>query len=63
MLDTRAKTLAVIREAASRIEPGVTEDDAVKLTKSLLADVGMARTWHSLIVRFGATLARTRRGR
>ena len=58
MLDTRAKTLAVIREAASHIEPGMTEDDAVQLTKSLLADAGMARTWHPVIVRFGANTAR-----
>lgn len=58
MLDTRAKTLAVIREVASHIEPGMTEDDAVQLTKSLLADAGMARTWHPVIVRFGANTAR-----
>ncbi|BCG04325.1 hypothetical protein PPGU19_088930 (plasmid) [Paraburkholderia sp. PGU19] len=62
MLETRRKTRAVIREVAGRIEAGMTEDEAVLLTKSVLADAGMARTWHPIIVRFGANTAETLTG-
>ncbi|SIT40184.1 Xaa-Pro aminopeptidase [Paraburkholderia piptadeniae] len=59
MLETRAKTRAVIHEVADHIEPGMRENEAVHLTKGVLADAGMARTWHPVVVRFGANTAKT----
>lgn len=58
MLQTRAKTRTAIRAIASYVQPGMVEEEAVVLAKQVLADAGLARTWHPSRVRFGTNTTR-----
>jgi len=53
MLRARAKTRQAIRDIAARVKPGMVEEDAVEMAKQVLADAGMALSWHPVRVRFG----------
>lgn len=49
----RDKTLAVIRETATRVRPGMTENEAKALVQEVQTRLGADRTWHAPQVRFG----------
>jgi len=53
MLRARAKTRQAIRDIAARVKPGMLEEDAVEMARQVLADAGMALSWHPVRVRFG----------
>jgi hypothetical protein len=53
MLQARARTRAAIGQIAQRVEPGMREEDAVDMAKSLLVESGLALSWHPTRVRFG----------
>jgi methionyl aminopeptidase len=53
MLLARNKTRAAINEIASRVKPGMVEEDAVEMAKRVLLDSGLALSWHPTRVRFG----------
>lgn len=53
MLHARRKTRQAIREIASRVVPGMLEEDAVAMAKQVQIDAGMALSWHPTRVRFG----------
>jgi len=59
MLAMRAKTRGVINEAAALFKPGMTEGEAIALTKDILASKDMVRGWHDVYVRFGANTLTT----
>jgi Xaa-Pro aminopeptidase len=59
MLAMRAKTRDVIHEAAALFKPGMTEGEAIALTKDILASKDMVRGWHDVYVRFGANTLTT----
>ena len=54
MLLARRKTREAIAAIAARVEPGMVEEDAVAMAKQILADMGLALSWHPTRVRFGA---------
>jgi Xaa-Pro aminopeptidase len=43
-----------LRRTAARIRPGMTEHEARLCGETVLAEMGMERAWHPLVVRFGA---------
>jgi methionyl aminopeptidase len=53
MLLAREKTRDAIRQIAARVEPGMVEEDAVDMAKSILVGSGLALSWHPTRVRFG----------
>ncbi|MEZ5704866.1 MAG: M24 family metallopeptidase [Burkholderiaceae bacterium] len=53
MLQARQKTRQAIRDIASRVSPGMLEEDAVAMAKQVLVDAGMSLSWHPTRVRFG----------
>lgn len=53
MLHARQKTRQAIRDIASRVVPGMLEEDAVEMAKQIQVDAGMALSWHPTRVRFG----------
>lgn len=59
MLDVRRRTQDAVRKIASRIHPGMLEEDAVELARDMLADAGMLRGWHDVYVRFGRNTLKT----
>ncbi len=50
----QARTWDAVDAIAAVIRPGMTETEATKLGKQILAELGMERIWHPLLVRFGA---------
>ena len=54
MLEARARTREAIRDIAARIEPGMLEEEAMELTRTMLKQRGLLRGWHGIHVRFGA---------
>ena len=54
MLVTRQKTRAAIDAIAAQVKPGMVEEDAVAMAKQVLADAGLALSWHPVRVRFGS---------
>lgn len=58
MLLARDRTREAIRDIASRIVPGMLEEDAVEMAKQRLARDGMALSWHPVRVRFGRNTMR-----
>ncbi|MFJ4376476.1 M24 family metallopeptidase [Pseudomonas japonica] len=50
----QARTWEAVDAIAALIRPGMTESEANRLGKQRLADLGMERIWHPLLVRFGA---------
>jgi Xaa-Pro aminopeptidase len=59
MLFVRQRTRKAIHEIASRVKPGMVEEDAVEMAKDLLADLGMLKGWHDVYVRFGTNTTKT----
>jgi methionyl aminopeptidase len=53
MLAARNKTREAINEIASRVIPGMVEEDAVEMAKRMLVESGLALSWHPTRVRFG----------
>ena len=58
MLLARRKTREAIATIAARIRPGMVEEDAVAMAKQVLADMGLALSWHPTRVRFGTNTTR-----
>lgn len=56
-------TWQVIDAIAERIKPGMCESEARHLGDALLQEMGMERTWHPLLVRFGSNTLKTFRDR
>lgn len=54
MLEVRERTRRAIHAIAARISPGMVEEDAVVMARSLLAEAELLRGWHGTYVRFGA---------
>src|SRR5579864_4824404 len=54
MLLAREKTREAMRRIAARVKPGMVEEDAVEMAKSVLTGMGLALSWHPTRVRFGA---------
>lgn len=53
MLLARSKTRQAVKDIAARVRPGMLEEDAVLMAKQVLADAGLALSWHPSRVRFG----------
>ncbi|WP_133492354.1 M24 family metallopeptidase [Alcanivorax sp. 24] len=53
MLLARRKTRQAIHDIASRVTPGMVEEEAVTMAKQVLIDSGMTLSWHPTRVRFG----------
>jgi Metallopeptidase family M24 len=59
MLAIRDKTRAAIHFIASKVTPGMVEEDAVAMARDHLASLGMLRGWHDVYVRFGTNTTKT----
>jgi hypothetical protein len=59
MFEQRDRTREVIGAIASGVRPGMVEEDAVEMAKSLLAERKMLRGWHDVYVRFGTNTTKT----
>jgi len=59
MLTVRQMTRSVIHEIASAVKPGMIEEDAVKLARTILGSKKMLRGWHGVFVRFGKNTTKT----
>lgn len=59
MLMVRDKTRAAIHLIASKVQPGMVEEDAVAMAKDILGEQGMLRGWHDVYVRFGTNTTKT----
>jgi Xaa-Pro aminopeptidase len=59
MLAVRDKTRAAIHLIASKVKPGMVEEDAVAMAKDILGAQGMLRGWHDVYVRFGTNTTKT----
>lgn len=55
----QARTWEAVDAIAAAIRPGMTELEAVALGKQVLADLGMERIWHPLLIRFGGNTLKT----
>ena len=53
------RTWQAINEIARVITPGMIESEAVAQGKRVLAELGMDRIWHPLLIRFGANTLKT----
>lgn len=54
MLRARAETRKAIAAIATRIAPGMVEEDAVDMARDIIRGQGHALSWHPVRVRFGA---------
>ena len=54
MLLARAETRRAIAAIAARIRPGMVEEDAVALARTIIAEQGHTLSWHPVRIRFGA---------
>lgn len=53
LLEQRTRTYAAIADIAAAMRPGMTEEEAVALANSMLAERQMRRGWHKVNLRFG----------
>jgi len=53
MLHARNQTFAAIERISAGVHPGMTEQQACDLARLTLQEMGMDRTWHQILVRFG----------
>jgi len=53
MLTARHLTRTAIQRIAEGVRPGMVEEDAVSLARSVLTEMGLHATWHPIRVRFG----------
>jgi methionyl aminopeptidase len=54
ILDVRSRTRNAVNMIASRIEVGMTEEDAKGLASQTLTELGLRKGWHPIFVRCGA---------
>jgi methionyl aminopeptidase len=52
-MDMRARTRTAVNDIAAQVEVGMLEEDARALARDLLAERGMRRGWHQILVRVG----------
>jgi methionyl aminopeptidase len=52
-LEMRQRTRRAVNDIASRVKVGMVEEDARSMARDVLADGGMKKGWHHIIVRFG----------
>jgi methionyl aminopeptidase len=53
LLAMRLRTREAVDDIAARIGPGMVEEEARAMARTLLAERGMRRGWHHILVRFG----------
>jgi Xaa-Pro aminopeptidase len=53
LLYVRARTRRAVHMIADRVKPGMSEDSAKEVARSVLTSLGMRRGWHHIIVRCG----------
>lgn len=53
MVEARNRTRDAVRAIASRIGPGMAEEEGMEIARRVLKDAGMLRGWHAIHVRFG----------
>jgi Xaa-Pro aminopeptidase len=63
MLRARELSWQALGQIAGAIVPGMNEDDATAMARDVLADSGMERLWHPIIIRFGQNTLKTFRQR
>ena len=59
MFEQRDRTREVIGAIAAAVRPGMVEEDAVAMAKTMLAERRMLRGWHDVYVRFGTNTTKT----
>lgn len=59
MRAARERTFDAVRRVAGAMRPGMTEADAKAVARDVLEQQGMDRTWHQILVRFGASTLKT----
>ena len=59
MQHAQQMTWRVIEQIAAQIKPGLRESDAQTIAKQVLAELGMQRIWHPVLIRFGANTLKT----
>ncbi|KPG95653.1 (Fe-S)-binding protein [Pseudomonas sp. RIT-PI-q] len=59
MRHAQQMTWKAIEQIAHAISPGMRESEAVLRGKQILAELGMDRIWHPLLIRFGANTLKT----
>jgi methionyl aminopeptidase len=67
LMDMRVRTRKAVHMIATRIKPGMKEEDAKESARQVLTSLGMRRGWHHIIVRCGPNttkdfMARSERG-
>ena len=55
----QARTWEAVDAIAAAIRPGMSESEATAIGKQVLAELGMERIWHPLLIRFGANTLKT----
>lgn len=58
MLLARQQTRQAIHAIAQRVTPGMVEEDAVAMAKTMLTEAGLKLSWHPTRVRFGVNTIR-----
>lgn len=61
MLLARQKTREAVNVIASRVHPGMVEEDAVAMAQQVLEELGMEHSWHPIRVRFGSNTTKAMR--
>ncbi len=59
MIETRNRTFAAIGKIAARIEPGMSEEEAIAVGRQALREDGLLRGWHGIQIRFGSNTTLT----
>lgn len=53
MVEARDKTMQALDIIATRIRPGMTEEDGERTARKTLKELGLLLGWHKVVVRFG----------
>ncbi|WP_322101822.1 M24 family metallopeptidase [Paraburkholderia sp. J41] len=53
MLEVRNMTRDAVNAMGAAMHPGMREDEATEIGKDVLADKGLLRGWHDVVIRFG----------
>ena len=53
ILRARSLTWDALNRIRARIQPGMLEDEAMRMTQTLLQELGAGKNWHRVYVRFG----------
>lgn len=59
MQHAQGMTWQAVDRIAAAMQPGLRESEAQMLGKEILAELGMDRIWHPLLIRFGANTLKT----